>query len=75
MEKTKTGFFDKLTKAVAGKSTVDVEVLDELEAMLIASDVGLDTTIKIIERIFLSKVAGKDHSKKVFSRKESQCKC
>lgn len=51
LEKTKTGFFDKLTKAVAGKSTVDVEVLDELEAILIASDVGLETTIKIIERI------------------------
>jgi len=51
LEKTKTGFFSKLTKAVAGKSTVDVEVLDEVEAMLIASDVGLDTTIKIIERI------------------------
>lgn len=51
LEKTKTGFFDKLTKAVAGKSTVDVEVLDELESLLIASDVGLDTTIKIIERI------------------------
>ncbi|MEZ4932947.1 MAG: signal recognition particle receptor subunit alpha [Saprospiraceae bacterium] len=51
LEKTKTGFFDKLTKAVAGKSTVDVEVLDELEAILIASDVGLETTIKIIDRI------------------------
>ena len=51
LEKTKTGFFNKLTKAVAGKSTVDVEVLDEVEAMLIASDVGLDTTIKIIDRI------------------------
>ena len=51
LEKTKTGFFDKLTKAVAGKSTVDVEVLDELEGLLIASDVGLDTAIKIIERI------------------------
>ncbi len=51
LEKTKSGFFDKLTKAVAGKSTVDVEVLDELESILIASDVGLDTTIKIIERI------------------------
>lgn len=51
LEKTKTGFFEKLTKAVAGKSTVDVEVLDELENILISSDVGLDTTIKIIERI------------------------
>ena len=51
LEKTKTGFFEKLTKAVAGKSTIDVEVLDELENILISSDVGLDTTIKIIERI------------------------
>ena len=51
LEKTKTGFFDKLTKAVAGKSTVDVEVLDELENILITSDVGLETTVKIINRI------------------------
>lgn len=51
LEKSKTGFFDKISKAVAGKSTVDVEVLDELEQVLITSDVGLDTTIKIIERI------------------------
>ncbi len=51
LEKTKSSFLGKLTKAVAGKSTVDVEVLDELENILIASDVGLDTTIKIIERI------------------------
>ncbi|MEM6964008.1 MAG: signal recognition particle-docking protein FtsY [Bacteroidota bacterium] len=51
LEKTKIGFFDKIKKAVAGKSTVDVEVLDELEQILITSDVGLDTTVKIIERI------------------------
>lgn len=51
LEKTKTGLFDKLSRAVAGKSTVDVEVLDNLEQILISSDVGLDTTIKIIERI------------------------
>lgn len=51
LEKTKTSFFGKLSKAVAGKSTVDVEVLDELENVLITSDVGLDTTVKIIERI------------------------
>jgi fused signal recognition particle receptor len=51
LEKTKTGFFEKITKAVAGKSTVDVEVLDELENVLIASDVGLETTVKIIQRI------------------------
>lgn len=51
LEKTKSGFFDKLGKAVAGKSTVDVEVLDEVENILITSDVGLETTVKIINRI------------------------
>lgn len=51
LEKTKTGFFSKISRAVAGKSTIDVEVLDELEQVLIASDVGLDTTVRIIERI------------------------
>lgn len=51
LEKTKEGLFDKLTRAVAGKSTVDVEVLDELENILISSDVSLDTTVKIIQRI------------------------
>ena len=51
LEKTKSSFFGKLTRAVAGKSTIDDEVLDELEAILISSDVGLDTTVKIIERI------------------------
>lgn len=51
LQKTKSSFFDKISKAVAGKSKVDVEVLDELESVLISSDVGLDTTIKIIERI------------------------
>lgn len=51
LEKTKVGFFEKLSKAVAGKSTVDVEVLDELENILITSDVGLETTVKIIARI------------------------
>ena len=51
LEKTKEGFFDKLSRAVAGKSTVDEDVLDELETVLISSDVGLDTTVKIIQRI------------------------
>ena len=51
LEKTKSNFFDKLSRAVAGKSKVDEEVLDELEHILISSDVGLDTTVKIIERI------------------------
>lgn len=51
LEKTKDSFFTKLGKAVAGKSTVDDEVLDELEEVLITSDVGVNTTIKIIKRI------------------------
>ena len=51
LEKTKEGFFSKLTRAVAGKSKIDDEVLDNLEEALISSDVGLPTTIKIIKRI------------------------
>lgn len=51
LEKTKTSFFSKLTKAVAGKSKVDDEVLDNLEEILVSSDVGVETTLKIIERI------------------------
>ena len=51
LQKTKTGLFDKISRAVAGKSKVDDEVLDELEGILVSSDVGLETTIKIIERI------------------------
>lgn len=51
LEKTKENFFGKLGRAVAGKSTVDAEVLDELEEVLITSDVGVETTVKIIARI------------------------
>jgi fused signal recognition particle receptor len=51
LEKTKTGFFSKLARAVAGKTKVDAEVLDNLEEILISSDVGVNTTLKIIERI------------------------
>ena len=51
LEKTKQSVFSKLTRAVAGKSKVDDEVLDNLEEILITSDVGVDTTLKIIERI------------------------
>jgi len=51
LEKTKDSFFTKLGKAVVGKSTVDEEVLDNLEEVLVTSDVGVNTTIKIIERI------------------------
>jgi len=51
LEKSKTSFFSKLNKAVAGKSKVDDDVLDNLEEVLVTSDVGVDTTLKIIERI------------------------
>ncbi len=51
LEKTKTTFFNKLSKAVAGKSKVDDDVLDNLEEVLVSSDVGVDTTLKIIRRI------------------------
>ena len=51
LEKTKTTFFSKLSKAVAGKSKVDDEVLDNLEEVLVSSDVGVETTLKIIDRI------------------------
>ena len=51
LEKTKTSFFSKLGKAVAGKSKVDDDVLDNLEEVLVSSDVGVDTTLKIIQRI------------------------
>lgn len=51
LEKTKSNLFGQLAKAVAGKSTVDVAFLDDLEQILISADVGLDTTVKIIERL------------------------
>ena len=53
LEKTKESVFSKLTRIVAGKSKVDAEVLDDLEEVLITSDVGVQTTVKIIERIEL----------------------
>jgi len=51
LQKTKEGFLSKLTKAVAGKSTVDEEVLDNLEDALVGADVGVETTVQIIDRI------------------------
>ena len=51
LEKTREGFFSKITKAIAGKSTVDEEVLDDLENALVSADVGIETTVKIIEQI------------------------
>ncbi|MBR4844098.1 MAG: signal recognition particle receptor subunit alpha, partial [Alistipes sp.] len=49
--KTKEGFFGRLKRAIAGRSTVDADVLDDLEEVLITSDVGVETTVKIIEAI------------------------
>lgn len=51
LEKTKEGFLSKITKAVVGKSTIDDDVLDNLEEVLVTSDVGVTTTLKIVERI------------------------
>ncbi len=51
LERTKEGIFSKLARAVAGKTTVDADVLDDLEEVLITSDVGVETTIKIIQNI------------------------
>lgn len=51
LEKTREGIFSRITRAVAGKSRVDAAFLDELEDILISSDVGLDTTVKIIDRL------------------------
>ena len=51
LEKTKSSFFDKLSKVVAGKSKVDDDVLDNLEEVLVSSDVGVETTLKVIDRI------------------------
>ena len=69
LEKTREGVFSKLTKAVIGKSKVDDEVLDNLEEVLVTSDVGVDTTLKIIERIearvAADKYVGTDQLKKI----------
>ena len=51
LQKTREGFFSKITKAIAGKNTVDTEVLDDLEDALVSADVGIETTVKIIEQI------------------------
>jgi fused signal recognition particle receptor len=51
LQKTREGFFGKITKAIAGKSTVDEEVLDEVENALVSADVGIETTVKIIEQL------------------------
>jgi len=51
LQKTREGFFSKITKAIAGKSTVDEQVLDDLENALVSADVGIETTVKIIEQV------------------------
>ena len=51
LERTKEGFFGRLKRAIAGRTTVDADVLDDLEEVLIPSDVGVETTVKIIEAI------------------------
>jgi fused signal recognition particle receptor len=51
LDKTKTSLFDKLKRTVVGKSSIDTSVLDDLEEVLVTSDVGVETTLKIIERI------------------------
>lgn len=51
LEKTKSGFFDKMARAIAGKDRVDEDVLDNLEEVLVTSDVGVDTTLRIIKRV------------------------
>lgn len=65
LERSRTGFFAKLKLAIAGKSTVDDDVLDELEGVLVQSDVGVDTTLRIIKRIqdrvARDKYVGTDH--------------
>jgi len=51
LEKTKEGFLTRVTKAIAGKSTIDEDVLDQLEEALVGADVGVDTTVQVIDRI------------------------
>ncbi|TRO65284.1 signal recognition particle-docking protein FtsY [Christiangramia sabulilitoris] len=69
LEKTKSSFFDKMSKAVAGKAKVDEEVLDDLEDVLVSSDVGVATTVKIInrieERVARDKYLGTDELNKI----------
>ena len=64
LDKTRTSVFEKITRAVAGKSKLDDQTLDEIEEALILSDVGLDTTVKIIEaleeRVARDKVMGEN---------------
>ena len=75
LEKSKKSFFSKLGKAVAGKSKVDEDVLDNLEEVLVSSDVGVDTTLKIIDRIEArvsrDKYMGTEELTRYFKRRNS----
>ncbi|MEN9640469.1 MAG: hypothetical protein RLZZ262_2338 [Bacteroidota bacterium] len=75
LEKTRTGFFSKLAKVIAGKSRVDDEVLDNLEEILISSDVGVETTVKIIkkieERVARDKFLGTDELNEILKQEIS----
>ena len=76
LEKTKTGLFSKLARAVAGRSTVDADVLDDLEEVLISSDVGVETTVKIIrgieERVARDKYMGTSELQSILDAKEGE---
>jgi fused signal recognition particle receptor len=75
LEKTKTSLFSKIAKAVVGKSVVDAEVLDNLEEILVSSDVGVNTTLKIIrrleERVAKDKFVGTDELNKLLKQEIS----
>lgn len=75
LEKTKTGIISRLAKAIVGKSTVDAEVLDNLEEILVSSDVGVNTTLKIIkrleERVTRDKYVGTDELNKLLKEEIS----
>ena len=66
LQKTREGFLSKITKAVAGKSTIDEEVLDNLEDALVSADVGVETTVKIIDLLEkrVAKTETNDETKK-----------
>lgn len=76
LEKTKTGFFSKISRAIAGKSKVDSDVLDDLEDILITSDVGVDTTVEIIhaieDRVARDKYVGTDELSNILREEVSR---
>src|SRR5690554_907223 len=76
LKKTKEGFLSKLTKAVAGKSIVDEEVLDQVEEALVTADVGIDTTVTIIknieERVAKDKYIGTEQLNRILQEEIAQ---